>query len=155
MKARSLLALAALSVFVVTAIQADDAKKAAKKKLSCPVSGKPAKDIDGSSVKTANGKVLFCCAGCPKAYAKNPAKYATKANAQIVASGQVKQAACAITGKPCKPTQNVTVAGTKVYFCCPGCKGKVAKLTGDAQLNAVFSDAAFKKAKYAAPKKKG
>ncbi len=150
MKARSFLALAALSVFVVTAIQADDAKK---KGPACPVSGKAAKDIDGSSLKHNGGKVLFCCANCPKAFAKNTAKFAAKANAQLVSTGQLKQGACAITGKPLNPKQSLTVGGAKVVFCCPGCKGKVAKLEGAAQLDSVLGVAAFKKAKYTVAKK--
>ena len=150
MKARSFLALVALSVFVVTAIQADDAKK---KGTACPVSGKAAKDIQGSSVEFNGGKVLFCCAGCPKAFAKNTAKFAAKANAQLVTTGQVKQGVCPITGRKLNAKQNLTVGGAKVVFCCPGCKGKVAKLEGAAQLNSVLGEKAFKKAKYAVAKK--
>src|SRR5687767_4724500 len=37
----------------------------------------------GNSTDYKGGKVYFCCMNCPKAFAKDPAKFATKANAQL------------------------------------------------------------------------
>lgn len=142
MKPLSYLAFAALSVFLVTPVQADEGP-------TCPVSGRPAKDVAGSSVEHNGGTVLFCCARCPNAFKANTEKYAAKANAQLVSTGQVEQGACPITGRDLNPAQKLTIAGIEINFCCPGCKGKVSKLEGDAQLNAVLSDKAFKKAKFA------
>ena len=90
----SIAAAAVVAVFAAHALRAADAPA-----LKCPVSGQPAK-----ADKTADfngGKVQFCCENCPKAFAKDPAKYAAKANLQMAQSGQLKQAACPLTGKPC------------------------------------------------------
>ena len=113
----------------------------------CPVSGQPAK-----ADKTADfngGKVQFCCENCPKAFAKDSAKFAGKANLQLVQSGQLKQVACPLTGKPVNPDKSVDVGGVKVGLCCGGCQGKATKASGDEQVNLLFSDISkgFKAAK--------
>ena len=65
--------------------RADDAKSDSD--MKCPVSGKPASkdhavDYDG-------GKVYFCCDDCPKAFQKDPSKYAAKAHLQMALTGQL------------------------------------------------------------------
>ncbi len=120
--------------------------------IKCPVSGKPV--VAAQSVDYKGGKVYFCCPGCPGGFKKNTAKFAAKANHQLVATGQAKQVKCPLAGRPINPSKSATVAGVKVNFCCPGCTGKVAKATGDDQLNLVFSDAAFKKGFKVGAKKK-
>ena len=79
-------------------------------------------------------------------YDKDTAKYATKANQQLVATGQATQAKCPISGGPLNAEKTVEVGGVKVTFCCEKCQGKVAEAKGDAQAELVFSDAAFAKA---------
>ena len=98
------------------------------------------------------GKVYFCCENCPKAFAKDTAKYATKANHQLAATGQAKQAKCPISGAKLNAEKTVKVGGVEVQFCCEKCQGKVAAAEGDAQLELVFADAAFEKAGFAVPK---
>ena len=133
--------LAVLGLFACAALGfAADEKKA---DLKCPVSGAAAK-MD-QSLDYNGGKVYFCCDKCPKAFEKDTAKYAVKANAQLIASGQATQAKCPITGRPLNSEHKTTVAGVEVTFCCPNCKGKVEKASGDEQAKLVFSDAAFKK----------
>jgi YHS domain-containing protein len=139
----ALLSLIAVGASLVSpAVAAEDAKDplAAAK---CPVSGKAVKAE--STADHNGGKVYFCCDNCPKAFAKNPAKFAAKANQQLLLTGQAKQAKCPLAGRPINPATAIDVAGTKVAFCCNNCKGAVGKLAGDAQLEKVFSDAAFKK----------
>lgn len=120
--------------------------------IKCPVSGKPV--VADKTADYKGGKVYFCCPGCPGGFAKNTAKFAAKANHQLVATGQAKQVKCPIAGRKINPAKSVTVAGVKVGLCCPGCEGKAKKAEGDAQLNLVFSDAAFKKGFKVAAKKK-
>lgn len=135
-----------LVLSIGTANADKEAKKGAKKaeaKLTCPVSGKPVNPE--ATVDYKGGKVAFCCTNCPKAFAANTAKYATKANLQLVQSGQAKEVKCPITGKDLNPETKISVAGTNVCFCCNGCKGKVTKAEGDAQLELVFGDKAFDK----------
>ncbi len=99
------------------------------------------------SAEYKGGKVFFCCDNCPKGFAKKiDAKdevTAAKGNAQLVATGQAKQAKCVFTGGPLKT--KLTVAGATIQFCCNNCKGKAEKLEGDKQLVALIGDAAFKK----------
>ena len=99
------------------------------------------------------GKVYFCCDNCPKAFDKDTAKFASKANAQLVQTGQAKQHKCPISGQDVDATKELTVGGAKVQFCCDMCKGKVEKATGDDQLNLVFSEDAWKKGQFKVEKK--
>lgn len=102
------------------------------------------------NVAYKGGKVFFCCDNCPKGFQKKmkagDKTVAAKANAQLVATNQAKQAKCPLTGRPLNANQSLTVAGAEVGFCCPNCKGKVAQLKGEKQLLTVLGDAAFKKA---------
>ena len=126
---------------VVLAEKAD--KKVSAKGAKCPISGKPAKDVDGSSVAYKGGKVFLCCAGCPTAFKKNTAKFAAKANHQLVVTKQAKAVACVFSGRPLNPATKVDIGGQAIAFCCNGCKGKVEKSEDKVAL--VFNDKAFAK----------
>jgi YHS domain-containing protein len=144
MKIRSLLAvMVAAAVAITASLNAEDAKKDPLEGILCPVSGKQVKA--DAAVDYKGAKVYMCCPGCPAGFEKDTAKFAAKANAQLVATGQAKQAKCPISGGPTKEGTEVKVASTKVAFCCKNCQGKVNKAEGDEQLNLVFSDAAFAK----------
>lgn len=135
MKARiGLAALAVAALAVVTSLRAADEKPA----LKCPVSNQPVKAEHTAEFN--GGKVAFCCPNCPKAFNANGAKFASKANLQLVQSGQLKQVACPLTGKPCAAGKSVAVAGVEIGFCCPNCQGKVAKASGNEQLDLIFKD---------------
>lgn len=133
------------SMVLVAAFAVAFAEEEKKKefKQTCPVSGQPAKEDKTADYKGA--KVYFCCENCPKAFAKDTAKFAEKANAQLVATHQFKQVKCPLTGGKLNPEAKVEVAGATVNFCCMNCKGKVAEAKGDEQLKLVFADKAFEK----------
>ena len=133
-------ACAALIACAALALRAEEAKKV---ELKCPVSGQAAKA--DHTVDFNGGKVQFCCDKCPKAFSADTAKFATKANAQLIASGQAKQVKCPLSGGKLNPEAKKTVASVEVQFCCNMCKGKVEKAQGDDQLALVFSNEAFKK----------
>jgi len=116
----------------------------AEKTLLCPLSGEAVSKDASADYK--GGKVYFCCDGCKAKFAKDTAKYATKANEQLVASGQAKQVACPFSGHSCKASTAIDVDGNKVCFCCNNCKGKVAAADKDKQIEMVFGDKAFAKA---------
>lgn len=143
----AILGMAAVALLTVGVIAADEKEKdiAGKEKFSakCPVSGKDA--VEDKFVEHRGGKLYFCCGGCPDAYKKDPAKFATKANQQLVATKQFVQAKCPLSGGKLNPATQIDVGGTKVSFCCNNCKGKVEAATGDDQLAMVFSDTAFEK----------
>lgn len=151
MKARLFAALGVVALLVAT-VMAEDKKEVKEVKLDgikCPVSGGKATP---NAVDYKGGKVYFCCDKCPTAFSKDTAKFAAKANAQLVATGQAKQAKCPLSGGPLNPDTAITVAGAKVCFCCEKCQGKVEAAKGDDQLNLVFSDKAFDKAEFKVPK---
>jgi hypothetical protein len=120
-------------------------------KILCPVSGKPA--ADDVTAKYRGGEVRLCCSGCVGVFAKDPAKFASKANYQLVATKQAVQVACPFSGGKLDPEAATEVQGTKVAFCCNGCKGKAEKAKGDDQLALLFSDKAFEKGFKMQPKK--
>lgn len=120
MKTRVLLALAIGSALMLTQVAADSAYQA-----KCPVSGQPAKAAN--TVDYKGGKVQFCCENCPKKFQADPSKYAAKAAAQMLGTGEMKQVACPLTGKPINPETAIDVEGVKVAFCCNNCKGATEK----------------------------
>ena len=140
MKARTLVCLlAVLGLAFVASTGAEDKQDLTG--VKCPVSGK---DINpDATVDYRGGKVYMCCPGCPKAFAKDTAKYAAKANHQLVATGQFKQKACPLTGKPAKDDKVVDASGVSVAVCCPGCLGKGNK--SDDKVSLFFVDKAFEK----------
>ena len=130
-----LIAAVAATAFAADAIKLDGVK--------CVVAAsKPAKEAN--SVDYKGGKVFFCCQNCPKAFSKDTAKYAARANAQLVATGQAKQTACPLSGQPVDEATAVKVDGVSVAFCCEKCQGKVEAASDKASL--VFNDKAFDKA---------
>lgn len=141
--------LAAMTLSVSAEEEKKDGAKAGPK---CPVSGAPCKKEFAADYKGA--EVYFCCDKCPKAFAENPEKFATKANLQLVQTKQAKQTKCPLTGRPMAEDKTVSVSGTTVALCCPNCLGKVTKAEGDAQLELVFSDKAFKQGFEVAAKEK-
>lgn len=112
--------------------------------IKCPVSNKPV-NADATA-DYRGGQVYFCCTNCPKGFAKNTAKFASKANLQLALTGQAAQKGCPISGKKLNDDTALDVAGVSVKFCCNNCRGKVAGAEGDAQRDLVFSDKAFDKA---------
>ncbi len=114
-----------------------------KCKALCPVSGKAA-DM-AVAVDYNGGKVYMCCPGCPGVFKKDTAKFAAKANQQLVVTGQAEQVGCPLSGGKVNADTTVELCGVKVGFCCNGCKGKATKAEGDVQLAMLFGEKAFKK----------
>jgi YHS domain-containing protein len=156
MNARMGIALAAIAAMIVSlsTLRAEDKSDAGPdlSKLKCPISGQAVKA--DKTVDYKDGKVYFCCPKCVAAFTANNAKWIAKANGQLVATGQMVQGACPISGKALNADTTIEVAGAKVTFCCPKCKAATEAATGDAQIEMVFGDAAFTKAKFAKPEAK-
>lgn len=148
MRIRSLLVSASsVALLALTVYAADDVKLEGVK---CIINPKAAAKA-GTGVDYKGGKVFFCCMNCPKKF--DTEKNAVAANHQLVATKQAKQEKCPITGKAIDSEQKTTVNGAEISFCCPNCKGKVAKATGEDQLKMVFSNEAFDKAGFKVAKK--
>jgi YHS domain-containing protein len=122
------------------------------KKLLCPVSGQPAKEA--SFVEYRGGKVFFCCDNCPNAFKDDTAKFAAKANHQLVVTKQAKQGLCPFTGQEVDPSTKINVAGAAICFCCDNCKAKATAAEGAAQVNLLFGNQPFEKAAFKVGKKK-
>lgn len=132
MKTRSMMfAMAAAALTFGGALVAADLEG-----VKCPVSGKAAQEAH--AVDYNGGKVYFCCPNCPKAFKANTEKFASKANHQLAKTGQIKQTACPITGKPLNEETAIDIQGVEVAFCCNGCKGKVSKASPEEQLELAF-----------------
>src|SRR5690242_12403237 len=81
---------------LVTMVVAEDEKKK-EFKATCPVSKKPA--LEDKTAEYKGAKVYFCCENCPKAFAKDTKKFATRANMQLVQTKQAKEVKCPLTGE--------------------------------------------------------
>jgi YHS domain-containing protein len=138
----TLLVLALATALVLPQLTAQDKDKL--KGAKCPVAGTKAAKAE-SSADYRGAKVYFCCDNCPKAFAKDTAKHATKANHQLAQTGQAKQEKCPLSGDAIDKEQTVEISGVKVSFCCGNCKGKAEKAEGDAKIELAFADKAFDK----------
>ncbi len=112
--------------------------------------GKDAKE--GKSADYKDGKVYFCCDNCKgkfdSASKEDKEKMAPKANHQLVASKQYEQQACPMTGGKLNASTAIEVGGTKIAFCCNNCKGTAEKMKAEEQVEKLFGEEAFKKAKF-------
>lgn len=136
MKSLLLLALGLVIGLAVTACHAED--KAAKKdppqpiNKKCPVEGG---DVDSTTAIEHDGKTIgFCCAGCDKEFAKDPAKYMAiiaKEQAAAPAKDGEKQGKdkkekelntkCPVSGDDADATITKEYKGRTIAFCCEDC----------------------------------
>lgn len=141
MKARAMIFAASLVALVSAAITAADVDL---KDVKCIMNPKAAAKAE-TGVEFKEGKVFFCCNNCAGKFKADKEKFATKANHQMVATGQYKQEKCPLSGGKLNAEQSVKVGGVSVQFCCGNCKGKVAGAEGDEQAEMVFGEKAFGK----------
>jgi YHS domain-containing protein len=133
---------ATLVMISETTVMADEAKT-----CKCPVTGE--KVVVGeaeASSEYRNATVYLCCDECKGKFEADPKKFATKANMQLVSTGQAMQVKCPISGHPLDAAQSIVVDKVKVSFCCEDCKGEAVAAEGDKQLALLFGDEAFTKA---------
>ena len=129
---------AAVAIAVCSPLRAADIAAA-----KCPVSGEAvSKD---ASVDYKGGKIYFCCNGCAAKFKKDNAKYAAKANLQLVVTGQAVQTGCPLSGGKIDASTAIDVDGAKIAFCCNNCKGKISKMKPADQIKKIFADKVFDK----------
>jgi YHS domain-containing protein len=138
--------LSVLSIALVAAVTAW-AGEIKLEGVKCVVAAKPASAEKSTDFK--DGKVYFCCGNCAAKYAEAPEKFATKANMQLVATGQYEQKTCPFSGGELDPETKTKVGDTEVSFCCANCKEKVVAAEDDKKVELVFEEKAFKKAGFA------
>jgi uncharacterized C2H2 Zn-finger protein len=136
------------------AAKQDEHKKAGDdKKNDDPLAGvkccmMPKRDIKKEqAVAYRDGHVYFCCPKCKGSFEKDTAKFAEKANHQLVQTKQYVQTSCPISGEKVDDSQMLKVGEIEVKFCCENCLKKVKDAADDeAKLKLVFADSAFEKA---------
>ncbi len=141
----SVLLVAAAGMIAGGLLAADPAPSTPQPNLEnakCPVSGKPVKADDWLAFES--GKVYFCCENCPTAFKKDPSKYAAKAHLQMVQTGQLKEVACPLTGKPLNPSTAIDVGGVKWPSAATTAKAKCKRRP--ATIRSTWSSKTFPKA---------
>lgn len=105
----------------------------------------PKADVkDSTGVEFNGGTVYFCCGNCAGKFSDKPDNFAAPANYQMVTSGQFKQTACPLTGRPVNNDLSAQVGQVKVGLCCNGCKKKMDEATDLAARTAIaFGTDAF------------
>ena len=138
--------LSALSVALVATVTvwAGEVKLEGVKCIVAPKAASASKSAD-----CKDGKVYFCCGNCAGKFAESPEKFATKANMQLVATGQYEQKACPFSGGELNAETKIKVGDAEVSFCCNNCKGKVEAAEPAEQVKMVFDAKPFEKAGFA------
>lgn len=116
----------------------------------CIVMGKRAASTE-YAVEYMEGNIYLCCKGCVRKFTADMEKeeptYTTKANHQLVLTGQYVQKGCPMSGNELLDGAVAQVGGVEVGFCCQGCADKVnAMVDLEAKAEAVFSKDAFERA---------
>ena len=141
--------IAGLFAFVVafTAVSFAADTKVDLSKLKCLFVDKT--PVEGKSSDYKECKVYFCCGNCLKKFDGDKKGFASQANHQLIASKQVEQKACPMTGKPLNKEFSVEFKGATVGFCCNGCKGSAEKMSDDDKMAKLFGEDSYAKAKFA------
>ncbi len=114
--------------------------------IKCIVNGDKNATPD-ASVRYREGLVYVCCEQCAEKFRAKPTAFATKANHQLVLTGQYRQAKCPISGSQVDSLYTANVGGTKIAFCCPSCLRKVSDVPEMAdRAEKVFGNEAFDEA---------
>ena len=132
----ALAALIAAAIVVGRGFAADDKEEKEKFSAKCPVSGADAKE--DKTVEYLGKKVYFCCENCPKAFEKDPKKFATKVHHQLYSTKQIALVACPFSGGKLNTATAIDVGGVKVCFCCEKCQAKAKESKDVVEL--VFAD---------------
>jgi len=105
-----------------------DAAKGAKPQVQCPVmKGK----IDRKFYADYKGKrIYFCCAGCIKAFNKNPEKYMKNLKGVKLEKAPKPQVVCPVMNGKIDKKYYTDYKGKRIYFCCPNCIGEFKKNPG-------------------------
>lgn len=123
------------------------------KDVKCLVNPKAAAKADKSS-EWKDGKVFFCCSNCLGKFEGDKKAMASKANHQLIASKQVEQTACPMSGVAIKDDKKVEFKGATVKFCCGNCLAAAEKMSDEEKLDGLFGEKAYEKAKYTKVEKK-
>jgi len=136
-------ALALLSL-LPSAVVANDAPDLTG--IKCIVMGQRAANIK-YAVEYRDGSVYLCCPRCQENFSGDVEKYSTKANHQLVVTGQYIQTACPSGAKIEDVKFKLNVAGVEIAFSSKEERAKVADQPDiKKKVELVFANKLFKKA---------
>ena len=114
--------------------------------IKCPVMGSRGASAK-HSVDYLDGKIYLCCPRCLQKFSDANDKYSTKANHQLVVTGQYVQTRCPSGANIENSNHKLKVAGVEVVFCDEEEMKKVADAANDElKIRQVFASTAFEKA---------
>ena len=119
--------------------------------IKCVVDGEKTALLD-TSVQYKEGRVYFCCDSSADAFREDiklngDAQFTTKANHQLILTGQYVQKRCPISGEAIDKNLIVDIAGTKIGFSCDRCYNKVKNAGNlEAKAKLIFAESVFPKA---------
>ena len=142
---KQILILPALVALCAVPLYAQEDEDNALAGVKCVVAGDNSAKLEHAA-KHLDGEVYFCCPKCKEKFEANPEKFQTKANHQLVVTGQYEQVACPVTGMKLVDNMSLKIGTATVGFCCGRCKASVEN-AGDLEQQAelVFSKEAFSK----------
>lgn len=121
---------------ICAAQQGDDAKKVAvPAQVPCAVMNDKSVSVKDAVAKGMYAdyeytRYVFCCDGCPQAFAKDPAKYASNKGVLLTSFPLPTTIACAVQADHPVNLKAATAAGHfadynghRYYFCCGNCPG--------------------------------
>jgi len=113
--------------------------------IKCVVNGDENAALN-ATVDYRDAKVHVCCLSCVETFKANPDEFSTRANHQLVLTGQYQQVKCPITGDKVDPKMTSNIAGTSIAFSCSACMEKVNGVEGMmGKAEMVFGNEAFEK----------
>lgn len=140
MKKSLLLAAAALAALpLAAALARPDDKPALPAEVNCAVNTGAKVNVEAA---TKSGKYVdyeytryyFCCGNCPKAFEKDPEKFAKNPGVSLQKIVLPEEMSCAVMGdhklKPAEATASKLFKdynGRRYYFCCAGCPPQFEK----------------------------
>ena len=123
---KSLLTLVGCLMLVATAAPQQEAAQELTG-IKCVVRGQALKNKN-HKVSYKDGEVYVCCEQCVQEFAANTKEYATKANHQLVATGQYVQKVCPVSGQPVSEGFATRIAAVEVGLHCQDCVDQLANI---------------------------
>lgn len=130
-------AAAGLAVFVSSAMAQEIAD------VKCVMNGDNAANMEFAA-EYRDAKVYFCCEHCASSFAEDSSEYTTKANHQLVLTGQFIQTMCPITGEAVAEGVTTELAAIEIGLASEEAKEKLEAIEDiEEKVALVFADEVF------------
>lgn len=127
------------SSLVIRVVRADDEKPKVPETIDCAVKNDQKVNVAeatkaGRYADYEYTRYYFCCEGCPKAFAKDPASFAKNDGVALTTIGVPKEIKCAVMSDNTVKVEDATDKGQyadrngrRYYFCCDSCPKEFEK----------------------------